>query len=190
MVEEKISHSLCCTKKTFVSCFPIHHGKPVYPPTLSPSPCRIVSKTLIGLTAFYFSRLGVINDNMVGTVVGTYVIFHSSLGMFYGNIFKTGISGSFRSKKQQFEVHHIIDNDRKIPVFITDKGLNTIPRLDTADLGIVSASQGLGGLHDNVFVLLLLCKSVGISKTAIHHETYIIGSFVVFLTFQKCQFMR
>src|SRR5690606_39074944 len=128
-------------------------------------------------------------DNMVGTVVGTYVIFHSSLGMFYGNIFKTGISGSFRSKKQQFEVHHIIDNDRKIPVFITDKGLNTIPRLDTADLGIVSASQGLGGLHDNVFVLLRLCKSVVISITAIYHEYKIMGSFVVFLTFQKCQCM-
>src|SRR5690606_37615354 len=99
MAKEKICHSLCRLEKTLITRLAVYHRKSIYPPTLASRPSRIVSKTLIGFTAFHGSRLGVVCHDMVRAVIWTYMVFHSGLCVSDCNILETIVSGSFRSKK-------------------------------------------------------------------------------------------
>ena len=84
------------------------------------------------------------------------------------------------SPEQQFKVHHIINNHREIP-------LPKIPGTDTAYVRVETTAQIISSLYQYLTDSVGRRQTVRITITAIHHESDIVCTFIIF---QRIQVIR
>ena len=93
----------------------IAHGEAVKAPALSAAPHALVEKPLMGDTFDHVSPLRIVVNHVVRRHVITEMVPHGGVGMVDGNIVETLVARNPRSLKQQFEINHVVDDDRKLP---------------------------------------------------------------------------
>ena len=107
---------------------------------------------------------------MIAAIVITEMIFHRRIGMRDRDIIETVIAGSLACPRQQFEVHHIIDDNRILPFTIIGK----VPGTDRFDHRVESGTERAGACHQYILISGILCQAVTIAIATIKHETYIV----------------
>ena len=81
-----------------------------------------------------------------------------------GNLPVFIISGQLADFKEQFQVHHVIDDDRILPAALRLPTTINIPGLDASDIRIKSRDKRIAGINQNIFILLFASQSQSISK--------------------------
>ena len=107
---------------------------------------------------------------MIAAIVITEMIFHRRIGMRNRDIMETVIAGSLACPRQQFEVHHIIDDNRILPFTIIGK----VPGTDRLDHRVEPGTERTGACHQHILVSGILCQPVTVAIATIKHEAYIV----------------
>ena len=93
-----------------------HHRIAIQGPCLSATPGGIVREALHCLLAAHRTRFRIIIHQMIGGIIIPEVMLDSGIGMRTGNVLQRVVGVGFRHGQQQFKVHHIVNNHRKLPV--------------------------------------------------------------------------
>ena len=78
---------------------------------------------------------------MIVTVVLTDLILHHLFGMRNSYFLISVISCHLTGVEQQFQIHHIVNNNRKVINFITVPRPETIPRLNHTGFGTKTRAE-------------------------------------------------
>ena len=89
--QKHVSHVLCLSEVTLVTCLAVHHRVSVESPGLSARPRRIVAVALVGLLLDNIAVAAVICDNVPGSVVVAEVVLHCNVGVRAGNGIELGL---------------------------------------------------------------------------------------------------
>ena len=119
-----------------LSGLPVHHGIAIQRPCLSSGPCRIVGVPLMSTFKMWLSGKRIIRNYMITTIIISKMMSKSGLCMTVSHIHQTFFPRCLSKKKQKFQIHHIINNDGKLPFFIW------IPRFDSFYPLIITSCQG------------------------------------------------
>ena len=85
------------------------------------------TSALCSLSLTDFTGFGVIIHHMIAAVVLTEMVSHSRIGMLPGYVIESGVAGQPGSFEQQFEVHHIINDNGTFPATFSLPPLVCIP---------------------------------------------------------------
>src|SRR3546814_7079704 len=69
----------------------------------------------MGLFAPDSARFRIVIHHMPGAVIRTQMIFHGCIGMCKCDVYKTVVSTFLTCPGKEFQVHHVINNDRELP---------------------------------------------------------------------------
>src|SRR3546814_16907834 len=61
------------------------------------------------------TRLRIVMHHMPGAVIRSKMIFHGCIGMCKCDVYKTVVSTFLTCPGKEFQVHHVINNDRELP---------------------------------------------------------------------------
>ena len=117
MCEQKVSDSDGLVQVFLLLTFTVGSRKTIQSPGLTSGPGRIIGGTLSGFFLLYFTGDGVLIEYVISAVVGAEMILHSRIGMGDGDVPESSIAGFAAGPEEQFEVHHIVDDDQKIGWF-------------------------------------------------------------------------
>ena len=104
--------------------------------------------------------------------------------MRHRNFIETRIAAVNRSVEQQFEIHHVIDDNRAFPAFVR------VPRHNHAGLGLKPRRQRTRRLNQHVPVCRIAGDSVTVAVTASHSESDVVIRSQVFDPFESFGLFR
>ncbi len=103
------------------------------------------------------------------------MVFHGGIGMGDGNAVESTIARDTRSVHQQLQVHHVVDDDGKLPSFAG------IPRENAAYVRVETGRECTGRLHDHIFVGRISRQTVSVTVTVVDDKADVMGAFVELL---------
>ena len=127
VVEDKVVDLFSLFQVFGIVCIAIAHGIAIQGPRLSTCPSRLVGIALCSLSLTDFTGFGVIIHHMIAAVVLTEMVSHSRIGVLPGYVVESGVAGQPGSFEQQFEVHHIINDNGTFPATFSLPSLICIP---------------------------------------------------------------
>ena len=160
---------------TFVARFAVAHRETVETPALAPRPGRRGRMALPALLSSDAARPGVVADDVERTVVGAEVVFEGVVGMAHGDVVVAFVARESRGREQHFEVHHVVDDH---PVGVRVAAL-VVPRADQPDGGAEAGEQGVGGVDQQLLVVIVSGQAVSEVTGTAHHESQVVGFGVV-----------
>ena len=135
---------------------------------------------LCSVTVSYASIFQRIVNYMVAAVVCTEVILHGCICMRYSNVIEGRIARKTSCFEQEFQVHHVIDDNWAFPSAFTLPSSVCIPRLDNSGYRTEAGRKRLCSGHDDILVFRFLAQTVSGQVAASNHEAYIVMPFQVF----------
>ncbi len=152
----------------------IHHRVAVETPRLTACPRRRIgialpSHMMDGLACFF-----VVAYDVIRTGIGPEVVVHRHIGVRFGHVAIAVVARQVRSHGQQFEVHHVVDNDRVTPFL-------GVPRAGAAHLGVESCGEVARCGKDDVAVGFLVRQPVAVAVGAVDGEADVVVVGTVFL---------
>ncbi len=154
----------------------VHAGIAVKSPRLPAAPRRIVGEALVGLFQVGPARNRVVGDYVPRTEVGTEVVFHRLVGVRDGHVAQRTVARTFGGPHQQFEVHHVVDDDRILPFVLV-----VVPRADQPHFGLEARRQRARPGEQHLLVGLVSREAQPVAETAIEHEPHVVVVGGVFL---------
>lgn len=145
----------------------IHHGIAVEPPRLTARPRRRIGITLTRDMVDRFARFFVVPHDVVRAGIGTIVVVHRDIGVRLGHFIIGVVARKMRRYGQQFEVHHVVDDDRIPP-------LVGVPRTGAAYCGIETCGEVARCRNDYVAIGLLVRQAVAVAVGAIDGEADVV----------------
>jgi len=140
-----------------------HHGIAVKPPCLAACPGGAVCCSLHRLACEDVAAFRIVIHEMIAAGVVAEMILPGSIGVTQGDLPQPLSPTLAGGESEQFEVHHVIDDDRIFPAA-------EVPGTDLADLGIEARGKRLRALHQDPAVALVLRQAVAVAITATEHE--------------------
>ena len=174
MVEVEIRHLFCCFEETFVFRFTVTHGESVDAPSLSAWPSRIVRVSLRSLSFDGLACLFIIIYDVKATVVLTYLMLHYLFCMWDRYLAKTFIPRYFGGVEQQFQIHHVVNDNGEVIYFVAMPTAKSVPRLDDICFRTEARTERSCRFHQNVFVAGLWSEAVSVAVTTIHHKADVV----------------
>ena len=113
---------------------------------------------------------------MPRTEVGTEVVFHRLVGVRDGHVAQRTVARTFGGPHQQFEVHHVVDDDRILPFVLV-----VVPRADQPHFGLEARRQRARPGEQHLLVGLVSREAQPVAETAIEHEPHVVVVGGVFL---------
>ena len=99
-------------------------------PCLSATPDRFVGISLCRLAMTHFAIFDTVVDHMVATTIRAKMFLHGTVGMRHRDLIERRITGQTRSFEHQFQIHHIVNDNRTFPTPFGLPSAFHIPRLD------------------------------------------------------------
>ena len=153
----------------------ITHRETVEAPALSATPYRLVEETLVGDALDDTAILGIVVHHMIGRIVLAEMILHGGVGVRNGDVMIALVARDTGCFEEQFEVHHVVDDDRILPTV----GRAPTPAADASHGVVVTGDERLGSLHNNVAIGLFARQFPSLAKRVIDHEAQVVASTVV-----------
>ena len=97
-----------------------------------------------------------------------------------GNLIESRVTGQPCSGKQQFEIHHIIDDHRTLPAPFRNPSSIHVPWLDNPRYRPKAGRQGTGSFDNHLLVFRIARQTQTVPKTAINHKADIMVPLDVF----------
>src|SRR5690606_366424 len=91
------------------------------------------------------------------------MILHRCIGVGYSDISVGTVSGDVRYLEQHFQVHQVIDNDRKPPSSLGLPVADHVPTLYATDFFVETCNQSIGSIYQHLFVLLFAGYAISLS---------------------------
>ncbi|MNT39558.1 hypothetical protein D3C86_1282840 [compost metagenome] len=134
----------------------------------------------------YFTCRRIIVNYMIGAIVRSKMILHRRVCMTYSDMIIARVPGQFCCFKKQFQIEHVINNDRKIPTMAI-----MIPRTDASDLRIKACCQSFSGLDNDIPIMCIGCKTITVTNTTENLKAHIMGfPIILFAFYTSGQFTR
>ena len=176
MVHDEAGDPLGLFQVFRVARLAVAHRVSVEAPRLSAGPSRGVGITLERPPALDRAVVVVAHDMERAGVVAEMVL-HRDVGMADRHVAVDGIARVLRSPEEHFEVHHVVDDDRVVP-------LAEIPRTDQPDAGIAARNEALGGLDDHLFRMPVVQRLHLLAEAAKDHEAQVVRPFIILYALQ------
>ena len=176
MVHDEIGDPFGVLQVFRIARLAVAHRIAVESPRLSAGPRRRVGITLERAPALDRAVVVVAHD-MERTGVVAEMVLHRDVGMADRHIAVDGIARVFRGPEEHLEVHHVVDDDRVVP-------LAEIPRTDQADTGGATRNEALGGLDDHRFRMPVVQRLHLLAEAAEDHETQVVRPLIILYTLQ------
>ena len=109
---------------------------------------------------------------MPAGIVRTEVIVHGSDGMFHCDILVFIITADFACRKQQVEVHHVVNDYREIPG-------SEIPGTDTTDIAVETLAEVVGCFYDHSIDGIIRRQAFCITIAAVDHEAQVVCTGII-----------
>ncbi len=106
------------------------------------------------------ARLFVVTHDVVRTGVGAVVVVHRDVGVRFGHVAVNVVTGEVRRDGQQFEVHHVVDDDGIAPFL-------GVPRTGATHRRIEPRGEIAGGSDDHIAVSLVVRQTVAVTVGAV-----------------------
>ena len=87
------------------------------------------------------------------------MIFHCSAGMCICNVIIHRVTRFLKCPVQQFKVHHIIDNNRTLPLVTA-----VIPGTDTTNCWLIAGNQCSSRFQQDIFVVCIIGQAITVTK--------------------------
>ena len=112
---------------------------------------------------------------MIGAEIIPIVILQGLVGVADGDIPVSRVTCHLAHLEKQFEIHHIIYNDRAFP---TSFGLPTvvydIPGLKDAGCRAETGGKGIGSVDKNLVIARDILQAQAVTVTVIDHKAYVV----------------
>src|SRR5690606_32742348 len=122
---------------------------------------------------YHLPGYGIIIQYVIGTVIFPVMVLHGLVGVRYCNIIIGGITGYTCGMEEEFQVHHIINDNGTLPFF------RPVPGLDNSCFWAKSCRKGPGRLYYNGIIGGSVHVFQGVAIGAFHNKTYIMVPFPV-----------
>ena len=112
------------------------------------------------------------------------MIFYCSACMRICNVIIHRVAGFLKCPVQQFKVHHIINDNRTLPLVAA-----VIPGTDTTNCWLIAGNQCGGRFQQNIFVVRIIGQTITVTKATVHFESHVMRSAIRLLVFyisSKC----
>ena len=117
---------------------------------------------------------------MVTTSIRAKMFLHGTIGMRHRNLIERRVAGQTRRFEHQFQIHHVVNDNRTFPTPFRLPSAFHIPRLDNPGSRTEAGRQRLGSLHHHIFIRRRPCQSQAIPETAIYNKSDIMMPSQVF----------
>ena len=178
MVQKEHRDAAGLLQITFLPRQTEHAGVAVESPRLSAAPCRIVGEALMGLPDMGFARNRVVGDHVPRTEIGAVMIFHRLVGVRNRHLPERLVARITGRPQQEFEVHHVVDDDRVLPLVAV-----VVPRADQPHFRLETRRQRPGSGEQHLFVGLVPGEAQSVAETAIQHESHVVVVGRIFFAF-------
>ena len=120
----------------------------------------------------------IIIDYMIRAIIIAEMIFYCSTCMCICNVIIHRVTGFLKCPVQQFKVHHIIDNNRTLPLVTA-----VIPGTDTTNCWLIAGNQCSSRFQQDIFVVCIIGQAITVTKATVHFESHVMRSAIRFLVF-------
>ena len=107
----------------------------------------------------------IVGDDMIAAVIGTVMLNQGTVGMRDGHVVVALLLSRFGSPQQEFQAHHVVNDDRILPNISIE-----IPGPDYPQLIIVASRQRTGSLQHDLPIGRILGQTVAVAIAAVEHE--------------------
>ena len=135
----------------------------------------------MGLLEMGLSRDRVVGDQVAGAEVGAEMVFQRLVSMRYGHVAQRLVARTVGGPHQQFEVHHVVDDDRILPFVAV-----VVPRADQPYFGFEARRQRARPGEQHLLVGLVSREAQSVAETAIEHEPHVMVVGGVFFPLDAC----
>ena len=135
-------------------------------PSLSTCPGRLVAATLESLACFD-AAVRIVAYDVIAGHIRTEMAGHCLVGVADCDVFIFIVSGEFARLKKEFEIHHIVNNDREIP-------RAEIPGTDCPDFRIETRSEIVCRADDDGLETVVRAKTEGVAIAATDHKSEVV----------------
>ena len=94
--------------------------------------------------------------------------------MVYGDVVQRTVTAELGGLEEQFEVHHVVDDDRIAPSALGLPAAIDVPRLDHPRLRVVARGERAGRRHHHGAVGGRRGETQGVAVAAIDHESHVV----------------
>ena len=147
----------------------IHHRVAIKPPGLAACPRARIRIALSGLPGVWNPALRVIRDHVEGAEIVAEMVANSRVRVSLGHPDIAADARLAAQEAQHLEIHHIVDDDRVLPLLVR------LPGFDYAKPVIIAGQQALRTLADYVKIATLSRQAVALAEAAIKHKPEIVG---------------
>ena len=165
-------------KIALIACETVGYGESVDGPGLSPCPTAFVCYALGCAAAANLTCLVIIVHNVVGSHILAVMVLHSLVGVADCNVAVGRVTGHFAHFEKEFEVHHIVDDDRAFPTSLSLPAVShNIPGLDDAGIRTEAGCEGFRGVHKYCVIARDVLEPESVAIAVINHEAHIVVPF-------------
>ena len=113
--EPEAGNVTCLLQISLVVGITIAHGESIESPSLATAPDTLVEKSLMREAFDDASIFRIIVDDVVRGIVVAEMVLHRGVGMVHSDVVELLVARDTRSLEEQFEVHHVVDDDGILP---------------------------------------------------------------------------
>ena len=113
------------------------------------------------------------------------MFLHGTIGMRHRNLIERRVAGQTRRFEHQFQIHHVVNDNRTFPTPFRLPSTFHIPRLDNPCHRTEAGGQGTGSLNNHLLIFWIARQTQTVPKTTIDHKTDIMVPLDVFGIFHR-----